>query len=397
MSRSQRVLVLNHFAVPRGEPGGTRHVEMFGQLHHWNHLIIASRLNHTTGLPQEPQPGFVPVHVTPYAGNGISRIINWVSYLITSFIAGLRLSRTPPDVIYASSPHLLAGVSGYLLSIRYRIPFVLEIRDLWPRVLVDMGSLSPTSRVYRALTRLEHFLYRRADAIVVMAPGTSVHLETLGIPTRKIHYVPNGADPSDFAPSEGRERLRAKYGFTRFTAIYTGAHGPANGLDALLDAAELLEDIDVDIVLVGDGARKQDLMREAKQRRLGNVRFYDPVPKTEIPDLLNAADVGVHILADVSLFRRAVSPNKLFDYMAASLPVLTNSSGVVEAWVKTAGAGWYVDTHLLANKLRALSRLDPDVLRLHGMRGREWIEAHQSRSAMANRLERLLDSLMADE
>lgn len=382
--------MLNHFAVPRGEPGGTRHIEMFGRLRGWKHLIVASKLNLTTGRRQAARPGFLPVWVSPYKGNGVTRILNWCTYVASSLLAGLRLRNTPPDVVYASSPHLLAGASGYVLSRIYRSPFVLEIRDLWPRVVADMGQMAPESFIYRALSQLEHFLYQRADAIVTMAPGTGHYLEDLGVDGRKIHYIPNGADPSDFMPSGPRDHLRARYGFTRFTAVYTGAHGPANGLDALLSAAADLKESAVEIVLVGDGAEKERLRGIARKQGLQNVRFMEPIPKEEIPDLLRAADVGLHILADVALFRTAVSPNKLFDYMAAGLPVVTNSCGVVENWVKGSGAGWCVDTDDLANQLRRLSRSGDAMLQDHGRRGRAWIQASQSRSAMSTRLEHLL-------
>lgn len=394
MSRAPKVLVLNHFAVPRGEPGGTRHVEMFGRLRGWRHLIVASRLNLTTGRPQAAQPGFMPVWVMPYKGNGVTRILNWCSYVWSSLAAGLGLRKAPPDVVYASSPHLLAGASGYVLSRLYGRPFILEVRDLWPRILVDMGAMSRESRIYRALTQLEHFLYRRADAIVTMASGTGSYLEELGIEARKIRYIPNGADPSDFLPSADRDELRKRYGFSRFTAVYTGAHGPANGLDGLLTAAASMQGSPVDIVLVGDGAEKGRLQNMAQEQGLRNVRFMDPMPKSEIPDLLHAADVGLHILAEVSLFRSAVSPNKVFDYMAAGLPVVTNSRGVVESWVTESGSGWCVDITQLSDRLQELSDYDGPELTDHGRRGRAWIQANQSRSAMTRRLEGLLNEVL---
>ncbi|MEU5784478.1 glycosyltransferase family 4 protein [Micromonospora lupini] len=382
------VLVLNHFAVPPGHPGGTRHVELFSRLPGWTHVIVASRRNMITGRPQLPEPGFHPVAVTPYRGNGLGRVLNWASYGLTATVAGLRQPR--PDVVYASSPHLLAGLSGCVVAALRRTPFVLEVRDLWPRVLVEMGTLSETSTAYRALERLERFLYRRADRVVILAAGVRPAIESKGVAPERIVFIPNAADPEDFVPSGDRDELRRRYGFTRRTAVYAGAHGPANGLDLLLTAARAVPEIDV--VLVGSGVEKARL--RAAARDIPTVRFLDPVPKTEIPDLLHAADVGVHVLADVELFRAGVSPNKVFDYMAAGLPIVTNSPGIVGDLVLGADAGSVTPPGHLAHGLAQMVQASPDELAKMGAAGRRWIRDNQSRTAMSGALGRLLATLV---
>lgn len=389
MTRTRHVVVLNHFAVPPGQPGGTRHVELFGKLEGWTHAIVAARRNLTTGRRQAAEPGFVPVWVLPYRGNGVTRVLNWASYAVTATVATLRGPR--PDVVYASSPHLLAGLAGWVVARVRGARFVLEVRDLWPRVLLDLGRVTESSPVYRLLAALERFLYRRAEHIVVLATGTRRVLEGMGVPPGKISYVPNAADPQDFAPSDCRERLRAAYGFTRTTVVYAGAHGPANGLDMVLDAAAKVGDLDLDIVLVGDGVEKQRLIRRAQIEGLANVRFLPPVPKTAVPDLLHAADLGLHVLADVPLFQGCVSPNKVFDYLAAGLPVLTNSPGVVGELVEGARGGWAVTPHGIADGLREAMEVGPETLVARGTLGRGWIARHQGRRAMAIRLAGVLD------
>ena len=136
MTRNRRVLVLNHFAVPRDQPGGTRHIDLFSRLPGWDFAIIASRLNLSTRKAQQPADGFVFVPVVPYRSNGVSRVLNWASYAVTATFAALRQPR--PDVVYASSPHLLAGLAGWTVARVRRARFILEIRDLWPQVLVEM-------------------------------------------------------------------------------------------------------------------------------------------------------------------------------------------------------------------------------------------------------------------
>lgn len=380
--RRRRVLVLNHFAAPRGEAGGTRHVELFSRLEGWEHLIIASDLNPQTGRRVGDSEGFVTVPVVGYSSNGISRILNWASYAVTATLRGLRVGRV--DVVYGSSPHLLAALAAWVLAVLKRAPFVLEVRDLWPKVLVDMNHMSESSPIYRALTVLEEFLYARARTIVIMAEGSRTELVARGVDPDKIVYIPNGADPEDFVPSAPREELRERYGFHRVTAVYAGAHGPANGLDLLLDGAESAPEVDV--VLVGGGVLKDSLRDEAQRRGLTNVRFLDPIPKSEVPDLLAAADIGVHVLADVPLFRSAVSPNKVFDYMAAGLPTLTNCPGLVSDLVREAGAGVAVEPTGLAAGLRSLGALAPGERDAMGAAGQTWIGKHQSRRAMAGRL-----------
>lgn len=386
-----RVLVLNHFAVPRDQAGGTRHVELFGRLTGWDYLIVASDFNQVTGRPVAAESGLAVVHVPAYSANGGKRVLGWALYAWRALRVGLR--QRPVDVVYGSSPHLLSPLAAWAIAAVRRVPFVLEVRDLWPQVLLDMGTLKASSPVYRVLAALERFLYARADAIVSMATGTTDALRARGIADDRIVYIPNGADPADFTPSAPRDALRAKYGFTRFTAIYTGAHGPANGLDLLLDAAADLQrrGAAVDVVLVGGGVDKTRLQERATADGIGSVRFFDPVPKSEIPDLLAAADVGLHVLADVELFRTAVSPNKLFDYQAAGLPVLTNCGGVIQTLVEESGCGLGVTPTGLADGLAALRAKTDDERTALGAAGRVWIEANQSRTAMAGRLGALLD------
>lgn len=386
--RRRRVLVLNHFAAPRGQAGGTRHVELFGRLEGWDYLIIASDLNPQTGGRLKSEPGFVVVHAPEYSSNGISRIRNWVAYAFRATWIGL--VQPGVDLVYGSSPHLLAALAAWIIAFAKRVPFVMEVRDLWPQVLVDMGGWNAGSLVVRLLTKIEEFLYARATAVVVLSEGSRVNLLGRGVAPEKVHYVPNGADPDDFSPRASREELRERYGFTKFTAVYAGAHGPANGLDIALDTALTFDPGALDVVLVGGGVEKDRLIARAQREGISNVRFLDPVPKSEIADLLHAADIGLHILADVELFRTAVSPNKLFDYLAAGLPVVTNCPGSVGDLVIDSGGGWVTEPSALGAGIRHVLNTDGAELRSHGMSGRAWIAEHQSRTAMAKRVERVL-------
>jgi glycosyltransferase involved in cell wall biosynthesis len=368
---------------------------MFDRLQGWEPRVVASNRNLLTGeRPVSEGPSFVTVWTSPYSGNSWQRILNWISYAITATAYGLRTKR--PSVVYASSPHLLAGLAGWLIARLRRAVFVLEIRDIWPRILVEMGTMSESNPVYKALRRLELFLYRRADQIVVMAAGSIGALERDGVPRDKIHLIPNGADPADFVSARDPETTRMEFGLSRldFVFAYTGAHGPANGLDLVLDAArEVAEKApEIRFLLVGDGPTKEQLARRVASEALSNVVFHGPVPKDEIRHLLAAVDVGLHVLADVPLFRYGVSPNKLFDYMAAGRPVLTNVPGEVGGLVTEADAGLAVAPHDIAAGALRLAEADHGQLQAWGRNGRTFMQQERSRTALAAQLQSVLDS-----
>lgn len=393
---TRRVIVLNHFAAHRSAPGGTRHVELFGRLDGWTATVIAARRNLFTAEEIDTDDEITGVWTTRYRGNGPSRVVNWLSFGVTGLLAGLRGPR--PDVVYGSSPHLVAALAAWVLSRLRRSRFVLEIRDLWPLILVEMDLIAEESPLYRALERLESFLYRRADRIVVLAPGVKRSLVARGIDEDRITVISNGADPEDFTVATSRDELRRQQGFDGVVAVYAGAHGPANGLDLLLDAAAKLqaECSPIRVVLVGDGAVKDALAARVRNEGLGNVELRDPIPKNEIPALLAAADIGVHVLADVPLFQYGVSPNKLFDYLAAGRPVITNAGGDTAALVEEAGAGLAVVPDGLAEGLRTLADMGDDRRRPLGENGRAFMAGHRSRSALAARLADELATVVAD-
>jgi glycosyltransferase involved in cell wall biosynthesis len=391
----RRLLALNHFANPVDAPGGTRLVELTERLPGWETTIVAANRNLFTQHRQPPSgPQYRTVWTPPYGGSDTIRIANWAVFALGALLAGLRLPR--PDVVLASSPHLLTGLTGWALARYRRRPFVLEIRDLWPQILVDMGRLREGSSMHRMVRALERFLYRQADAIVVLAQGVEAALVDDGVPAEKIRFIPNAADPADFEPSASRAELRTRYGFGGFTIVYAGAHGPANGLDFVLDAAAELRDElpGVRFVLVGDGLAKPGLRQRADALHLDNVTFLGAVPKNEIPDLLAACDAGLHVLADLPLFLYGVSPNKLFDYLAAGLPVLTNTAGEVGELVKDHQAGVVVGPAELASGVRQLVGTSDAELATWGANGRALMADERNRSVMAARLRDTLDALV---
>lgn len=298
------------------------------------------------------------------------------------------LSRAPVDrdtIFVGSSPHLVAAAATYVVARLRRARFVLEVRDLWPETLIDMtGREGLEARIFRVVA---NHLYRDSQAIIVLAQGSKDRIVELGFQSEKIHYVPNGVDLELFEQIDERASP-VLLDPTKATFVYAGAHGPANELRVLVEAAALLQKrgrADVEILLVGDGPSKQDLMSLKDRLGASQVRFHEPIPRNRIPALLAQAAAGVHTLKDAAVFRYGVSPNKVFDYMAAGLPVITNVQGEMARLVDASGCGVHVapgDPEAMADGIESLLERvragEP-----FGDRGRDYVRRHHNRSQLA--------------
>ena len=270
--------------------------------------------------------------VSSYSHNNWKRQLNMLSFCLhlalrlgPAAVLG-RLVGRAPDVILASSPQLPAAFTCFWIARLTGIPFVLEVRDLWPQVLIDQGGKSPHSPMVRLLAWMERQVYRHASTVVVLAKGAEPFVRERG--ARQTAWLPNGPDLALFTP---RPLLADR---PVFTVLYAGAHGDANALENVIAAARLLEQrqVPVRICFVGDGPEKQSLIRLAED--LKSVEFEAPVPKVQIPDLMAEADAILLSLKDVPLFRYGVSPNKLYDAYALGRPVITTVAGAINAEVE---------------------------------------------------------------
>jgi glycosyltransferase involved in cell wall biosynthesis len=317
---------------------------------------------------------------SPYERNDRRRIANWLSF--SRSVVRARWRDDPPDVVLGSSPHLFAAFSAWRVARRLNVPFVLEIRDLWPESLGVGGQRRGPG--YWALWLLARFLYRNATRIVVLARGVQQYLQRQGVDASRLVYVPNGADVSAFT-----ERNGGTNGVMR--VVYAGAHGPANGLDVVVEAAALLrDDPRVAFLLVGDGPAKESLVERARALRLTNVEFRDAVPKSRIPEVLASCDAGLMVLKDLPLFAFGVSPNKLFDYWGAGLPVICNVPGEVAGWVREAHGGVQAadpTPAALAEAVRALVSISAEQRAALGTAGRDWVRREHDRPVLAERLD----------
>jgi glycosyltransferase involved in cell wall biosynthesis len=269
---------------------------------------------------------------------------------------------------------------------------VLEIRDLWPDTLIEMGLRNPG--IIKPLTWLERFLYRQADLIITLTEGIKYGVEGKGISADKVIMIPNASLRPASLDQQDRERVRRRLGWhDEVVAVYAGAHGPANALDEIVQAMKNIpETARIRMVFIGDGTSKEELVRKAEG--MPHVSFLNSVPKTEIASILRAADIGVLSLRRNKVFEGA-RPNKLFDYMSNALPVVTTVGGEAERVLMEAGAGMYSSSEDLATTLLSLAG-DLERRRQMGTSGMNYVSGTLTREDTASLLAAQLNRLVCE-
>ena len=328
-----------HFATPQGA-GGTRSYEMARRLIERGHkvsMICGSYAGANTGLQGKPVRGIRKgdvdgIHVIefclPYSNYDgfLKRAWVFFRFAVQSSILALTYNY---DLLFATSTPLTAGIPGIVGRLLRRKPFVFEVRDLWPELPREMGVIT-NPVILKAMDLLEWLSYHCARGCIGLSSGIIEGIKRRGIDSRNVTMIPNGCDLDLFDPEKSNPIHPEGVKKDDFIAIFTGAHGIANGLDAVLDTALELKKHgrkDIKLVFIGDGKLKPELKQRAESEQLDNCIFLDPVPKKELARLLQGVDVGMMILANVSAFYYGTSPNKFFDYIAAGLPVLNNYPG----------------------------------------------------------------------
>ena len=318
------------------------------------------------------------------------RIRSYGSFCISSALRGLSLAK--PDVVIGTSPQLLVALSGWWLARWKRVPFVFEVRDLWPESLAAVGAGGEGTLLHRTLGAIAGFLYNRAHRIVVVTPAFKDHLiRHWNVPADRISIVENGVETDLFRPASAatiRNELSRNGVHTdgRFVVCYIGTMGMAHGLETLIAAAEELQMTQPNclFLLIGEGAEKHRIMELAAARGLANIQFLDQQPRKHIPALVSAADACLVMLKKSDLFKTVI-PTKLLEYMACERPVIVAVDGQARQIVEEARAGVFVppeDSHALAEAVCALA-LNPEQRRRMGCNGRQFILAKLSRRQTA--------------
>ena len=377
--------------------------------------VLTGFPNHPTGVvPENWRPRFRRMHYTEIV-DGVrvirtwlwplpnrkahERIRNYASFCASAAISGLALPK--PDVLIATSPQLLCALAGWWIAQWKRVPFVFEVRDLWPESLAAVRVGGEGSTLYRVLGAIAGFLYRRAQLIAVVSPAFKEHLILhWGVPAEKIAVVENGVETEMFRPDPNASNLRNTLQLNeRFVVCYIGTMGNAHGLETLIAAAEQLAQKmpDAMLLLIGEGAEKQKIVELAGERGLTNVRFLDQQPREEIPTYISAADVCVVMLRNTDLFKTVI-PTKLLEYLSCERPVIIAVDGEARRIVEDASAGIFVepeDGHALADAIMALSKAPERRLQM-GINGRKHIICHFSREKKSSEFIKFLDPLVRE-
>ena len=399
------ILLIHQAFVPIGEPGGTRHHELARYLLSQGHqvTVIASPVSYLTGKSttkarwREIQIDDLGVRIIKawtlpaLHRSFVWRVLAFLSFMLSSFFIGLSVRQV--DLLWGTSPPIFQGITAWLLARLKRVPFLFEVRDLWPDFAIAVGVLK--NRILIGLARFtEKFLYRHADHVVVNSPGYIEHVSARG--ARVVTVIPNGSDPDMFDPAENGRPFRVKHGLDdQFIIMYAGAHGMSNDLGVVLDAAKMLADNPkVCFVFLGDGKEKDNLKQKAESLGLSNVLFLPPLPKDQMNVALAAADACLATLKPIELYKTTY-PNKVFDYMAAGKPVLLGIDGVIRSVVDEAGAGLFFEPgnpQALADATKELMD-HPELCTQMGYSGRTYILKYHSRAQIAEKFNHLLLSI----
>lgn len=286
----------------------------------------------------------------------IKRILNYLSFMLSALILGLpRIGRT--DVVIASSPQFFVAVAGYIASLFKRIPFVFEVRDVWPEEIVAVGAIR-NRLVIHVLEMIEMFLYRHAKLIVAVAKGTIDILVRRGIPRDKIVLMPNGVDFDDFQRDVDIRSVRDRHRLNgEFLVSYIGTHGMAHRLQTVVEAAEKLRHNNgIKFLMVGDGAEKKNLENLAGSLALDNIQFVPQLPHDRVIDYYKAADVCLVPLRRASLFTKNI-PSKIYEIMASGRPILLGADGESRRLVTEAEAGIAFEPENVDSLVQSIEKL----------------------------------------
>lgn len=396
-----RILLIHQFFLEDHEGGGSRWNEMSRIWQAAGHEVtVLAGMTHYmgAGVPRGEKRFFrvskncndvrvVRCYVSLNSKRFLGRLFSFASFSVSGILGGLFYAKENYDMIVVTSPPLFVGITALFLSWWKNIPFVFEVRDLWPESAVDLGILK-NKYLIRLACWFEMKVYKKAALINVLTPAFRDALITKGVEPEKIIYIPNAADFSlaEKVFSEfNSAAFRRKHQWTeKFVIIYVGAHGVANHLIQVLETAVLVSDTRAVFLLIGEGEQKPYLIREARQRNLQNVKFIGPVPKSEVFRYILASDMGMSVLKKTDTFKTIYS-NKTFDYFSCKKPVLMGIDGISRTLIENADAGVFVEPENPADfaaKIRFYLK-NPVLLSEQGENGYRYAKNHFDREVLA--------------
>ena len=370
--------------------------------------VLTGMPNHPTGVVapgyrrkarlEEKVDGYRVVRTwlfaTPNEGL-VKKTLGHLSFMVSSVVLGARRAG-PADVVVVSSPTFFAIFSAWFIARWRRAHFVVEVRDLWPAIFVELGILR-NRWLIRVLEALELAAYRASDAVVVVSEGFEANVVDRGIDPAKVHVVRNGVDLDAFVPVAADPSVKRSLGATgsETLVLYLGAHGISHGLETVALAAAKLVGEPIHFAFVGEGAAKRRLAERVAELELANVTMLDGVPHERVPELLAAADICLVPLRDVPLFSSFI-PSKIFEYFAAGKAVVGSVRGEPSA-ILSAGGAVVVDPEdalALADAVKSLAG-DPGRRAAMGVQARRYVAANFDRRQLAERYRRILGELIS--
>jgi colanic acid biosynthesis glycosyl transferase WcaI len=325
------------------------------------------------------------------------RLLNYLSFVLSSCITGIFLRR--PDVVIATSPQLFVGLTGRWLGWIKRVPFVLEVRDLWPESITASGMASESDVSIRLLRALSAYLYRTCNHLVVVTPSFKREIVTKWhVRAEKISLVENGVETDLFTPEGAANSVRSELGLeAKFLVSYIGTLGLAHGLQSMVQAASRLQNAwpNVQFLFVGEGADKERLQSLVSARGLTNVHFMFQQPRQKIPSIIRASDVCLVLLRKAKVFETVI-PTKMLEFMACGVPVLLGVDGQARQVVEQAEAGVFIEPEDDTALVHAVTRLylDLGLRKTLGDNGRKYIVDHLSRERTAKIYTAVLENVI---
>lgn len=330
----------------------------------------------------------------------LKRIASQLSFSFFSALAGLFISRS--DAMVIESPPLFDGFAGVFLNAIRSVPYVFMVSDLWPESAVQMGVLRNKRLIWLA-KQIELLFYRRAAAVLSLTAGIQEKIKAEPIEGSKVVLFRNSVDCEFFRPGLDGSSMRQEIGVnsTAFVVMYAGTFGLAHKLSTLLETAALFQsdgNQQVRFVLAGDGADSDALKHRADELKLENVVFLNSLPKTRMPELLNASDAIVVPLRNLEIFRGAL-PTKMFEAMACGKPLILGVAGEAERLVRDAGAGYCIPPEDPVSMHQAISQImqHPANARQMGERGRQYVQRNFDRDARTQQLTEVLQAVIAEQ
>lgn len=325
----------------------------------------------------------------------LKRVISFISFMISSIVQGSLLVGKE-DIIIATSPPFFVGISGYIISKLKNIPFIFEVRDLWPESIIQLGQLK-NKVIIKILEWIELKLYQKSVKIISVTDSYVNFIHKKGIPKEKISIVKNGVNLEQFKPQPQNEKLKRDMNLEgKFVVAYIGTLGLSHALDKIITTAHSLNEYqEIAFLFIGDGAEKANLITQAKNLNLSNITFISSVPKEQLSLYYSICDILLVPLRKLSLFETVI-PSKIFEIMAMEKPIIISVNGEAQKIIEEANSGFFSEPENLAMLKQKIlyAYKNPQILLEKAKNGRNYVEANFDRSKIADEYKKIIESVI---